>query len=179
MIGWLLVAGLASMEVGTPPVVCGLKQPALCRDTNALVWSKGFDRAIHAFVGDRQADFLYKGHSVAEQAIDVLGGAPDDAARIGPYWRFTACRAHSCGEKGAVVLLPDGKIVAIGILYSRCESSQPGPACYAHDTLTLFVRDAGPDVIRNLKSWGDVAARDSSSPGLPATTLDVVEVITV
>ena len=175
----LMIALLAGLQSGTGAGPCRLDVLAACRDTNALAWSDGFDAEVSAFLGGRRADFLYKDHSVAEQAIDVLGGPPDAPTRIGPYWRFTACRAHSCGEKGAVVLLPSGAIVAVGILHSRCALPQPGTDCFAHDTLTLFVRNAGPDVIRNLRSWGEDQARDGRVAGLRATTLDAVEVVPV
>ncbi len=175
----LPIALLAGLQPGAVAGSCRLDIPAACRDTNALASSAGFDAAVSTVLGDRRADFLYKGRSVAEQAIDVLGGPPDLPTRIGPYWRFTACRAHSCGEKGAVVLLPSGAIVAVGILHSRCALPQPGADCFAHDTLTLFVRNAGPDVIRDLRSWGEDQAHAGRVAGLRTTTLDAVEVVAV
>ena len=61
---------------------------------------------------------------------------------IGKRFAFTACRAHSCDEKGATVLEPDaGRLVALAHLHSACGKPHSSADCYAHETLTIFVRN--------------------------------------
>lgn len=173
----LLAAGLAAQgPAGSGG--CALTRPGQCGDTNRLMSAPGTQRAIRDFLGGRKADLLYRGHDVADQVIDVLGGPPDDPVRIGPYWRFTACRAHSCTEKGALVLNPAGTIVAIAVLHGACALSRPGNDCFAHDTLTLYTRHAGPDVVRDLRGWAAAQVQgEGGVAGLRRATLDAVEVV--
>lgn len=87
--------------------------------------------------------------------MEVLGGPPDDPQRIGARYRFTACRHHSCDEKGAAVLEPDGRVVATAILHTRCLEPKPPGGCSDHAVLTLFVRNPAREapVIENLTAW--------------------------
>jgi hypothetical protein len=84
-----------------PATACGLSNLAACRTTNALIWDTGFRQALAQFLGERQAAYLWEGGSVLGQARAVLGGPPDAPTLVGDLYRFTACRLHSCTEKGA------------------------------------------------------------------------------
>ncbi|MFZ5685893.1 MAG: hypothetical protein ACOY9C_14805, partial [Pseudomonadota bacterium] len=98
----------------------------------------------------------------------------------GELYRFTACRPHSCDEKGAVVLEPSGKIVATAILYFNCGGS--GRSCAKQPTFTLFVRDPSraKPVADNLTAWAKAAADDMYvGENMPARHLDHVEVFSV
>lgn len=108
---------------------CSLSSPATCDNTKQLVWSDGFEAAVAAFVGPRRAAYLYADAPVAAQMIQVLGGPPDRPARPGRYYRFTACRAHSCDEKGAAVLTSKGDIAPLAVLHMACALPDHGDHC--------------------------------------------------
>jgi hypothetical protein len=160
---------------------CSPKSLAKCRDTNQLVWSASFEDSLRRFFGHRRADYLHKGKPlVSDQTISVLGGPPDAPQRIGDLWRFTACRSHSCSERGAAVLKPGGELIAVAIMHSRC--AEPGHTldCSSHWTLSIFTRPSSHSkmVVENLSKWGksDVGGGDNPQ-GLPVDRLDDVEVI--
>jgi hypothetical protein len=156
---------------------CGPAHLEECRNTNVLIWNPAFEAEIRKFLGNRRADYLYAGRPlVSKQMIDVLGGPPDGPRRIGDLWLFTACRAHSCQEKGAAVLEPKGGIIALAILHSACTWRRgEGDDCVSHDVLTTFVRSAVPDgVVKRVTDWaGDEVRREND----PAESLDRTEVI--
>jgi hypothetical protein len=178
----LLAASLILTSAPVPPSQwCALNRLQTCRDTNQLIWAPAFDRAVRRFLGGRRGDYLYRGRTVADQALAVLGGPPDPPQRVGDLYRFTACRSHSCGEKGVAVLEPSGRVVALGILHTDCALRTHQPDCFAHDTLTLFVRDQGRSetVVKNLSAWAKSAAAEYSGNGIPPTHLDRVQVVQV
>jgi hypothetical protein len=171
---------LALAVAATPaPAPCGLHRLDACEDTNRLVWDAGFRRAVKRFLGPRRASYVDHRGLVAGQMIDVLGGPPDPPDMIGERFRFTACRAHSCDEKGAAVLEPDGRLVALAILHSSCGEPHPSNDCYAHVTLTLFVRNPKREreVIDNLSDWARSEVADAyTAQGLTPEQLDGVEI---
>src|SRR3954453_18159030 len=74
------------------------------KNTNQLVWDKEFKPALASFFGSRKASFFWKNDFVWEQALEALGGPPEDITEISPgLYLASACRAQSCMEKGAVV----------------------------------------------------------------------------
>jgi hypothetical protein len=152
-----------------------------CRDANRLIWSKTFAGRLRHFLGRRRANYLSEGkHLVSDQVIAVLGGVPDAPQRIGDLWRFTACRAHSCSEKGAAVLKPDGEFVAVAILHSPCGEPDRRIDCASHWTLSIFCHpsDTSSAVIGNLSEWARAAVHgDDNAQGLPANRLDGVDVV--
>jgi hypothetical protein len=161
--------------------LCAVTHPATCETTNALVHDAGFRSAVRRFVGKRRADYLYPNGSVADQMIDVLGGPAGSPDRLGSNYLFTACRAHSCGEKGAAVLASDGAIVALAILHGACAKTPSPDHCYAHDTLTIFARRETPAAVEKaLGSWARRAiAETPATTSLQPTTLDRIETIDV
>jgi hypothetical protein len=176
----ILAVAVAAFLAATPgEPQCGLAHLELCRNTNVLAWNKPFVRAVRAFVGSGRASYLYHG-SRADQQMSVLGGPPDDPRRIGMRYRFTACRPHSCREKGAVVLEPGGRIVATAILHSRCLEPKPPESCFDHNVLTLFVRDPAHEapVIEDLTAWAtsEIARETPFDRWAPPPRLETVEV---
>ena len=178
MIGVLLAVTVAASPAPSNER-CTLARLSVCRNTNELIWDKAFRKAVRRFLSTRRASFLYPRGLVADQMIEVLGGPPDLPEKIGPFFRFTACRAHSCEEKGAAVLEPGGGLIALGILYSACGIPHPADDCPAHDTLAIFVRDpvAHQGVIANLSDWArSEVAQSYTYPGMPKERLDAVRV---
>jgi hypothetical protein len=176
-----IVLALAIAAAAPAADRCTLRHLDACADTNRLVWDKGFQRAVKRFVGPRRASYLDKTDSVADQILEVLGGPPDEPDMIGARYRFTACRAHSCDEKGAAVLEPDGRLVALAILHSACATPHHADDCFAHLTLTVFVRSPKERaVIDDLSDWAKTeVAQAYTAKGLPPEHLDGVEIKTV
>jgi hypothetical protein len=141
---------------------CSVNTPAHCGDTSELVRSRGFASEIGKFLGEARADYLYPGnHPVSEQLLSVIGGPPDVPRRIGTFWLFTACRFHSCDEKGAVVLRPDGEPVAVAILHTLCGKPNRDIACASRDVLSIYWRPPLPQwetISDALSAWGKSAA---------------------
>lgn len=160
---------------------CSLRTLDQCDNTNQLIWNRVFEASLRHFFGHRRANYLYNGDPlVSNQAIAVLGGPPDTPERIGDLWRFTACRAHSCPEKGAAVLEPDGRLIAVAILHSPCAEPNRPTDCSSHLTLSIFIRPSNQSasVIANLSSWGRAMVNgEYHPPSLPADQLDQVEVV--
>ncbi|OSQ38264.1 hypothetical protein [Thalassospira mesophila] len=140
-----------------PAPRCNTRDLALCEDTNQLIWSEGFADAVGAFVGAGNADWLYKNGSKIDQVIAVLGGPPQVRQKIGnDLWLYGACRAHSCPEKGAIVLGNDGTIKAAAILHFSC-----GDTCADDYTLTIM----GPDdktLSDDMESWAKTTLADDA-----------------
>ena len=175
----LALAAAASV----PP--CDLGHLARCPDTNALVWSKGWDKAVRDFLGplgSKRVDYLDRGGTLSSAVAAVLGGPPDERARAGEYYRFSACRAHSCPEKGAVLLTPNGRIQAIAVLHSDCAKMPTPDHCFLHDHLVVIVRDLKitRKAVGYLTDWAKKAeAADHAAYHQPASRLDGVEVLHV
>jgi hypothetical protein len=158
---------------------CGLSNLSACRTTNNLVWDAGFEQALGRFLGDRQASYLYLG-PLRDQAMAVLGGPPDTPVFGGNLYRFTACRAHSCMEKGAVVLTPSGQIMAVAILHTACAAS-PGPTrCAEKRRLAVYLHH-GADrhlIVGDLSRWAEDAVAGAYQPsGLARPALEGVDVL--
>jgi len=151
------VIAAALLLAATP--VCAVSHPVACADTNVLARAPGFLPMLRRFFrGVPPASLLFRGGTLADQAAEVLGGPPDDRSRIGPFHRFTACRAHSCPEKGALVLTEAGEPVAVAILHSPCPAAAPPPRCSAINLLRIYTRPgATPAVVADLKRWARTA----------------------
>jgi hypothetical protein len=75
---------------------------------------------------------------VWKQAREALGGPPDAPLRLKDgSLLFTACRAHSCPEKGAMVIMPSGQIRIAVLLHYACTRD----GCADNPRLALFYRD--------------------------------------
>jgi hypothetical protein len=98
--------------------VCSLRQLSACGNTNQLIWDKPFQRQLKLFAGKARTNALGLGYApLSEDLLDTLGGPPDEPIKLSDgNLLFTACVAHNCTEKGAIVLRPDGSIVAAAML---------------------------------------------------------------
>jgi hypothetical protein len=178
-----LLAAMSMMATAQADIAgCTLHRLEACSGANQLVWDKPFQRALNRFVGTRQADYLGWDATVAVQLMEVLGGPSDDVTRIGSRYRFTACRHHSCFEKGAAVLEPNGRIIALGIIHTACTKKTRDYDCSKHNTLSIFMKTPEDKVvIDNLAGWARLAIDGYNEPktGPNKLTLDQVEVIKV
>ncbi|HZZ67558.1 MAG TPA: hypothetical protein VFE18_05240 [Phenylobacterium sp.] len=159
MLGALAALLLAAAPAPPPSSsACALTHLGDCSDTNRLVWAPGFRAAVTRFFDGAQGDHLYPGGDMADQAMEALGGPPDPSKRLATgSWLFTACRAHSCPEKGAAVLTPQGRILAIGLLNFRCHKAAAGGTdCDKASHLDIYVRPGELDaarLIEPLDAW--------------------------
>ncbi len=181
MLGVLLMLSAATAPVPANVARCAPTRLAACRDTNQLVVAPAFTAAVRRFIGKRKASYLYADGDVATQQIEVLHGPPDEPTRIGELYRFTACRAHSCPEKGAAVLDPAGRIVALAILYSPCATADMRD-CNRRDDLIVFMRERERlqrlEVVANLRAWAvEQVAGSYTVPGQPKLRFGGVKVI--
>lgn len=145
MIPLLAALWTAVPVAGLPP--CSVAQLSGCTDTNRLVWAKDFRPALAHFLGRYarvRVDYIYAGR-LLPQIEDVLGGPPD-APRALPDggMMFTACRPHSCTEKGAVAFDASGRMIVASIVSYRCPGG--GKTC-GGPTLDHYVRDAAGSAV--------------------------------
>jgi hypothetical protein len=113
-----LLAFVSATSHLAPEPKCGLRHLSACSTTNELVWDRGFDQALRSFGGRARTNMLEAGRGpLSDELRAVLGGPPEESQRLadGSYF-FTACRAHECDNKGAVVLSPQGRIVAAAMI---------------------------------------------------------------
>jgi hypothetical protein len=131
---------------------CGLSAPEHCLNTNELAWSPGFQEAVRRFVG-RGVGGLNGNKNAGVSVARALGGPPDDPLRLPDGgWLFSACEAHDCPIKGALVLDPDHRIRAAALFDFGCDA---GP-CANEPRLDLFLRDTGDhDATSILKAWAE------------------------
>ena len=175
MLAHLAALMLASAAADTSAVQCGIHNLDACQNTNQLVWDDNFDDALRKFVGNQSANWLYEDGTEIGQVIDVLGGPPDDKVELpSGLLRFSACRPHSCDEKGAVFLTPDGTIEVIAILHFNC-----GNGCSDAYTLTILVHKEDEHFVKHAETWAaDVLnEHDREFPRYPLPRWDKVEVL--
>jgi hypothetical protein len=150
------------LAAATP--ACSMAQPAECRTTNALIWAPGTEAALKAFFGNARGDYLMPGALVWKQAREALGGPPDAPLRLKDgNLLFAACRAHSCPEKGAMVVTPTGKIRAAALLHYFCTPA----GCADNARLALFYRqpaEADGLAMRALIGWSRSANNGETPP---------------
>lgn len=128
---------------------CRLKQLTECKTTSYLVMNAGFQSAVKSFAGSVPTKFV-RGVKTPlwEEIIEVLHGPPDPPIRFsdGSYL-FTACQAHYCPNKGAVILSPRGEIVAAAMFTS--EGADPwNPDLPSRLALDIFVSTSPARILR-------------------------------
>lgn len=114
------------------------------KNTNQLAWDPQFADAIRSFFGELRDHHFSDGQRVADQALERLGGPPDDLkSESDGLVLAAACKAHSCPEEGAAVISCPSTIVAVAIVryYQQCYAETPGERCEQRPTVTLFFRD--------------------------------------
>ena len=158
----LFTALLFTLAAQTSPVACAPDNLAACTSTNDLIWSPAFRKALRDFVGDGRASWLYADGEIIDQVIAVLGGPDEKPVHFAPgLIRFSACRAHSCDEKGSAILTSGGQIKALGILHFACSRS-----CSHDYRLTILERDEDDRVKRELIGWARTVVQEYNQSSL-------------
>lgn len=142
----------------TPVAHCDTDHISLCEDTNELIWSKGFADQVGAFIGEGTASWLYANGSRIDQMIEVLGGPPQVRQKVGDdLWLYGACRAHSCPEKGAVIVSSKGDITAAAILHFTCTTT-----CQDDYTLTIIGANDDKTLSDAIQNWAQTTINDDA-----------------
>ncbi len=124
-------------------------------DMNQLAWAPGFEEAVNDFFGAERGDFYWVDGPVSEQVLAGLGGPPNDLERLGGGLVMgSACRAHSCDERAAVIVQCPSTIVAVGVKHFPC-GVEPGEGlCDFIPTFTIFIAPGAPGLARErLEEW--------------------------
>ena len=115
MISLALFLGVVDTHQGSQPK-CSLRHLSACENTNQLVWDKAFERQVRVYAGKARTNAFGTG-PLSEALLTTLGGPPDGPMTLADgNLLFTACVAHACTEKGAIVLTPSGSVVAAAML---------------------------------------------------------------
>ena len=139
-------------SAGIDKNTCSKDNILACKLTRNALWEGSVASELRRLIGERQAGWLYDG-GMADQVIDVLNGPdPDPPVRFGDNLiRYSACRWHSCEEKGAVVLTTEGEIVSAGVIHFDVSRN------YSNDRmLTILTRNRNEhfqEVVDHLFAW--------------------------
>jgi hypothetical protein len=130
------------------------------RDTNGLAWDQSFEAELRTYFGGRKALLFWENATIADQVMSGLGGPPDPITRLdGNTVIASACRAHSCIEKAAVVITCPTKIVAVGVIHYV-------PPDFDQPKLTLYSTGTNQAAHSALKQWAAKALGEKSQ-GMP------------
>ncbi len=151
-------ASTAKDAATAPAPHCDSDHMSLCEDTNELIWSKGFADKVGAFVGPGKSSWLADNASRIDQMIQVLSGPPQIRQKVGDdLWLYGACRAHSCPEKGAVIVSGKGQITATAILHFACTTT-----CQDNYTLTIMGAEDDKTLTDAIKNWAQTTIDDDA-----------------
>ncbi|RCK51614.1 hypothetical protein TH25_07905 [Thalassospira profundimaris] len=164
--------GTAKTAAPAPAPHCDSDHMSLCEDTNELIWSKGFADKVGTFVGPGTASWLADHASRIDQMIQVLSGPPQMRQKIGDdLWLYGACRAHSCPEKGAVIVTNKGEITATAILHFACTKT-----CQDDYTLTILGPKDDKTLTDAIKNWAQTTIDDDAREFKKASPPKIVTV---
>ena len=149
---------------------CSLKTLTSCENMNQLIWAKDFRAAFDAFIdtGSRWHDILWSALAGVWVKDKVRWLRPD-------LVRFSGCRAHDCGFKGAVFLSADGRILQAAVIDSPCS----GSGCGSKNVVYVLTHDPEPAMVRLAYEWA-VEALDIDPETMRSErwgTLEWVEVV--
>ena len=90
------------------------------KSTNDLVWNSQYQKAVQKFFGNQKNSYLgtRKAWKISDSMRSVLGGPPDTVIQLdNGYIVASACRAHSCDEKGMLIYDPATNSIAFAMLH--------------------------------------------------------------
>jgi hypothetical protein len=106
-------------------------------------------KSLDDWLGHEQAEYFYRGASVARQIGEGLANdQPDEKLASGKYL-ISGCRPHSCDEKAAVIASPAGLVTAAALMYFSSTSTD------LHDPwLAIYLnRDSDTSSEAELRQW--------------------------
>ena len=151
----LLLCTLAACASGPPEDFCAAS------DMNRMVWKPSFAQEVEGYFGENRADLYWDDGRIAEQVVEGLGGPPNPVEKLGGGLVMgSACRAHSCPERAAVIVRCPAEVVAFGVKYFKCSGS-PETRCDSIPTFAIYSRTDFPHVARTaLDEWVRREARE-------------------
>ncbi|HVY88796.1 MAG TPA: hypothetical protein VG942_08005 [Hyphomonadaceae bacterium] len=155
--GMAAVLGLLMLVAAQAPALaqsaCTPLDPAACQPSNPALANIDIGRNILAFLGKEPG--LLASYPTAKPPVDqwkarddvfeILAGPADAPVMLDKgLMMLTACRAHSCGEKAAMVLKPNGDVAAIALLAIRYTNPalREDQQVYQPSKLLVFVAKA-------------------------------------
>ena len=138
---FIVTAGFASVSVGQDRIDRELERKAAI--------------SLRQQVGKLRGTYFYKGLVVHQ--IGDGWAIPDPTIRLkdGNYL-MSGCRRHYCPEKSAIIVRPNGTVVAAGLINFRCAyDPHPRKDCVYRPRMTIFVQAANddPDKLKPLYDW--------------------------
>ena len=130
-----------------------------------------FKAVLHEVRGMR-GNYFGPGWYVIDQLMEGQG-IPDPAVAL-PDGNFlvSGCRRHSCDEKSAVIVTPEPKMLAAGLINFHCRPDHSIPQGHSihipatcddldHPTLTIFVKKKNdrPELTQVLRDWAEREAK--------------------
>lgn len=117
----LAAAAIASTQTGRPPA-CNIGNVDACESVNFVLWERDFEQALARFFGNVKGELiqiesplLYKQLFEAFTAVNIS----HKPRKLPDGSRFLeGCLAHFCTQEAAVIMTPNGKILAVA-LYSH------------------------------------------------------------
>lgn len=166
-----LTAGIVLL-IGVLAACVPARRSDFCANTdmNQLVWARGFEEALDDFFGAERGVYYWADAPVSEQVLSGLGGPPNDLERLrGGLVMGSACRAHSCDERAAVIVQCPSTIVAVGVKHFPCAFERAEDPCDLIPTFTIFSAPGAPGLARErLEEW----ARTESGNAVPAPRIE-------
>lgn len=126
-----------------------------CPNTAGLSFAPAFEDELKRFAGRTRGNYWRRNAFLYDQLAGALGGQINPAVALGRGYRlFHSCVPHNCGQMGAVVLAPGGKIVAAALLGTYW-SGDKFPSDYS---LEIFFSQRGAEDdrwSRILRRWAE------------------------
>jgi hypothetical protein len=109
------------------------------KSTNDLIWNSQYQKAVEKFFGNQKNSYLgtRKAWKISDSMRSVLGGPPDTVIQLdNGYIVASACRAHSCDEKGMLIYDPATNSIAFAMLHYFLEEKTYKKNGY----VTIFIK---------------------------------------
>lgn len=158
---------------GSPPSEsaapdCRVRSPAACQTESELVWAPDFEPAVNAFAGKALTTVYGAGPAPLSDIIfRTLRGPPDDPIRVADgSFLFTACAAHNCTEKGAIVISASGSITMAATLTNHLVNEDDvdtlsGPHFARLDIFVVAPSPAASAWRRPIRTWAKAAYEET------------------
>ena len=128
---------------------------AHAQDLRSQILKAAYAELLRNF-GNEKSDMIKPGGNLASQMDEMLGGPPDELVEMsGNVFFFSACRQHSCDEKGAIIIdMESQKLLAGAWRHFHCQDRPRGVSkCDNEPTISSYYF---PEIKKNIKVEADV-----------------------
>jgi hypothetical protein len=169
-----------ALTLAPPPTAgaCTQLSVTACADAAALAKDPGFRATLREFTGNQITGWLTPNGRAYDETLAMLsGGPPQPPRKLRSLYVFTGCADATCEDQGAVVLLPDGELIAAAALHTDCNSLRRTSDCVSRQVLTIMRRGDDFSIVDALSEWARTSWTDRPvAPGTAIKHLDRVEV---